>query len=111
MFDVIKIFFAEIMKQFSILPKGFHTDNVLEFLQTNLQDYCASKGILHQTSCIHTSQQNDVAERKHHHILDVTRTIMVEKQVPKYLWSHAVLTAVYLINRMSSTPIGRGDSS
>ena len=46
-FDVIKIFFAEIMNQFSILSKVFRTDNVLEFLQTNLQDYCSSKGILH----------------------------------------------------------------
>ena len=32
---------------------------------------------------------------------------MVEKQVSKYLWSNAVLTTTYLINRMPSTPLGR----
>ena len=65
LFEVIKKYFVEIMNQFSILSKVFRTDNALEFLQTNLQEYCSSKGILHQTSCAHTSQQNDVAERKH----------------------------------------------
>ena len=109
-FEVIKKYFAEIMNQFSILSKVFRIDNALEFLQTNLQEYCSSKGILHQTSCAYTSQQNGVAKRKHRHILDVTRSIMVEEQVPKYLWFDVVLTVVYLINRMPSTPIG-GSSS
>ena len=76
---LLRIFFAEIMNEFFILPKVFRIDNVLEFLQINLQEFYSSKGIVHQTSCAHTSQQNDVAECKHRHILDVTRTIMVEK--------------------------------
>ena len=105
-FEVIKNFFAEIMNQFSILPKIFRTDNALEFLQTNLQEFYSSKGIVPQTSCAHTFRQNGVAERKHRHILDVTRTIMVEKQVPKYLWSDVVLIVVYLINHMPSAPLG-----
>ena len=104
-FNVIKKKFYEIKNQFSILPKVFRTNNALEFLQTTLHDYCASNGILHQTSCAHTSQQNGVAERKYRHILDVACTIMFEKQVPKYLWSDAVLTATYLVNRMPSTPL------
>ena len=71
--DVIKKFFVEIINQFSASLKIFCTNNVLEFIQHNLQNYYTSLGILHQTSCAHTSQQNSVTERKHIHILDVTR--------------------------------------
>ena len=63
--DVVKKFFVEIINQFSTSPKVFHTDNALEFVQHDLQNYRASFGILHQTSYAHTCQQNDVAERKH----------------------------------------------
>jgi len=31
---------------------------------------------------------------------------MFQMNVPKYLWSEAVLTAAYLINRMSSRILG-----
>ena len=105
-FNVIQSYFAEIMNQFSPLPRVFRINNTLKFLQSDLQNYYTSKGILHQTSCAHTSQQNGVAKHKHRHILDVARIIMVEKQIPKYLWFDAVLTAVYLINQMPSAPLG-----
>ena len=54
--DVVKKFFVEIINQFSTSPKVFHTDNALEFVQRNLQNYCASLGILHQTFCAYTTQ-------------------------------------------------------
>ena len=83
--DVLKTFIIEIENQFTITPKCLHTDNAIEFVQSSIQSYCAFLGLIHQTTCPHTSQQNDVAERKHRHILDVTRTIMLQIYVPKYL--------------------------
>ena len=77
-----------------------------EFVQSSVQFYCASLGIIHQTTCPHTSQQKGVAERKHRHILDIMRIIMLLMHVSKHLWSDAVLKACYLINRMSSAPLG-----
>lgn len=41
-----------------------------------------------------------MVERKHGHILDVTRTIILQIHVPKYLWFEVVFTNSYLINRM-----------
>ena len=106
MVDVIRKFFTEIINQFSITPKIFCTDNTLNFVQQDVQNYCASLDVLHQTSCPRTSQQNNVVKQKHRHLLDVTRTIMLQMKVPKYLWSDAMLIASYLINRMPSTPPG-----
>ena len=106
--DVLKIFINEIKNQFAITPKCLCMDNALEFVQSSVQFYCASLEIIHQTIFLNTSQQNSVAERKHRHILDVMHTIMLLIHVPKYLWSDAVLTVFYLINRMPSTSL-RGE--
>ena len=59
-------------------------------------------GVLHQTSCPDTPPQNVAAERKNRHILEVARSLMYTMNVPKFLWSEAVMTATFLINRMPS---------
>ncbi|KAK4395806.1 Retrovirus-related Pol polyprotein from transposon RE2 [Sesamum angolense] len=71
---IITSFYNEIYTQFSVNIRILRTDNALEFVQKSVSDFCNSKGILHQTSCPYTSQQNGVAERKHRHLLDVART-------------------------------------
>jgi hypothetical protein len=57
-------------------------------------------GIIHQTTCVDTPQQNRVAEWKNRHLLEVTRSLMIDMHVPKSYWGDALLTAAYLINRM-----------
>ena len=61
--------------------------------------YFLEKGIVHQSSCVDTPQQNGLAERKNKHLLEVARSLHCTNQVPKYLWGEAVLTATYLTNR------------
>ncbi|KAA0031718.1 Beta-galactosidase [Cucumis melo var. makuwa] len=65
-------------------------------------EFLASKGIVHQNSCAYTPQQNGVAERKNQHLMEVARSLMLFTSLPSYLWGDAILTATYLINRMSS---------
>ncbi|KAL0370961.1 UNVERIFIED_CONTAM: Retrovirus-related Pol polyprotein from transposon RE2 [Sesamum angustifolium] len=81
----------------------------LSLSKKSVSDFCNSKGILHQTSCPYTSQQNGVAESKHRHLLDVARTIMTHMHVSQVILGDAVLTACYLINRMPSTVLN-GDT-
>ncbi|KAK4395750.1 Retrovirus-related Pol polyprotein from transposon RE1 [Sesamum angolense] len=106
---IITSFYNEIYTQFSVNIRILRTDNALEFVQKSVSDFCNSKGILHQTSCLYTSQQNDVAERKHRHLLDVARTLMTHMHVHKSYWGDVVLTACYLINRVPSTVLN-GDT-
>ncbi|XP_078447656.1 uncharacterized protein LOC144716399 [Wolffia australiana] len=102
----VRQFLQEISTQYSSTPKILRTDNALEFVQSALPDLCSSLGIIHQTTCPYTSQQNGVAERKHRHLLDMTRTLLIEMGVPHYLWSDALLTSAYLFNRLPSSPLG-----
>nr|GFB28835.1 ribonuclease H-like domain-containing protein [Tanacetum cinerariifolium] len=59
-----------------------------------------SKGIVHQTTCPHTPEQNGVAERKNRLLLEMTRSLIIESHVPKSFWPEALATATYLINRL-----------
>ena len=63
-------------------------------------------GIIHQSSYPHTPQKNGVVERKMRHLLEVTCALLFHMHVPKSYWSDAILTACYLINRMSSAILG-----
>ena len=56
-------------------------------------------GTVSQYSCLGTSQQNGRAERKHRHILDTVRTLLISSGCPERFWGEAALTAVYNINR------------
>ena len=55
-YDVIKIFFNEILIQFSTPLCVFCTDNALAYMQRDASLLCESQGILHHMSCPQTSQ-------------------------------------------------------
>lgn len=65
-----------------------------------MPQFYANHGIIHQTSCVETPQQNSKVERKHRHILEVTRALLFHSKLSNIFWSFAVSHAVYLINRM-----------
>lgn len=41
-----------------------------------------------------------MAERKNKHIVECSRALFIESQVPRTFWCEAVRTAIYLINRL-----------
>jgi len=89
--------------QFELKVKSICSYNGPEFHLTSL---LASKGILHQTSCVETPKKNGRVERKHQHILNVARALMFQSHFPTHFWSYAIKHVVYLINRVPSPIIG-----
>lgn len=87
-------------RQFNKDEKVVRSDNGTEF--TCLKSYFADNGILHETSCVGTPQQNGRVERKHRHILDVARALRFQAHLPITFLGECVLSAVYLINRTPS---------
>jgi transposase InsO family protein len=80
--------------------KVLRSDSGIEYTNMTMQDFLRSNDIVHQTTCVSIPEQNGVAERKNMHILEVTRCLLFEMNVLRYLWGEVAQTATYLINRM-----------
>ncbi|KAM0052455.1 putative RNA-directed DNA polymerase [Helianthus debilis subsp. tardiflorus] len=102
-FENLKYFYELVLTQFKKKVEMFRSDNGTEFINSQMNMFCKQKGIIHQTSCSYTPQQNGVVERKHRHLLNIARTLMFQSGLPLRFWSDCVLTAVYIINRLPSS--------
>ncbi|KAA0068166.1 Beta-galactosidase [Cucumis melo var. makuwa] len=100
--SIFQNFYHTIETQFYTKIAILRSHNGREFQNHNLNEFLASKGIVHQTSCAYTPQQNGVTERKNRHVVEVAHSLILSTSLPLYLWGDAILTAAQLINRMSS---------
>ncbi|XP_071676410.1 retrovirus-related Pol polyprotein from transposon TNT 1-94 isoform X2 [Lolium perenne] len=101
-----KDFFNMVRNQYGMNVKILRSDNGTEYVNGEFSNFLSTYGIIHQTTCVSTAEQNGVAERKNRHLLEVARALMFMMNVPKFLWGEAVKTAAYLINRMPSRVLG-----
>ncbi|CAH9110065.1 unnamed protein product [Cuscuta epithymum] len=94
-----------IENQFDKRVKCIRSDNGMEFQTNLLSEYYKRQGIILETSCTDTPQQNGVVERKQRHILEVARALRFQSGLPIDFWGECILTAVYIINRLPSQVI------
>ena len=86
-----------VARQFNTQVKTVCSDNGTKF--TCMKTYFCDHGIIHETSCTGTPQQNGRVERKHRHILNVGHALRFQAQFPIQFWGECALAACYLINR------------
>ena len=113
--DAFKIFKAEVEnqcgKQIHIVRYdrggeyyGRYTENgqapgpFAKFLQEH--------GIIAQHTMPGSPDQNGVAERRNRTLVDMVRSMLSNSNLPQFLWTDALKTAVYILNRV---PIMKGD--
>jgi hypothetical protein len=97
---LIPRFFKMVEKQFQTHIQKFQSDNAREFFNSHTNNFFKDLGVLQQSSCAYTPQQNGVVERKHRHLLNVARALHFQSNLPLDFWGDFVLTATYLINRL-----------
>lgn len=81
--------------------KIFRSDRGGEFVNRSLSSFFDAWGLSHQKSCPYTPEQNDVAERKHLHIVQTALSLISKSSVRLKFWYYAFSTTVFLTNRMT----------
>ena len=80
--QLVRNFCTMVQTQFNTKVKTLRSDNGSEFVSNPMKSFYGEQGIIHETSCIETPQQNGRVERKHRHILNVARALCFEAHLP-----------------------------
>ena len=86
--------------------KILKSDRGGEYVSNDFSELYAKFGIIHQTTASHTPQQNGIAERKNRTLKEMVNSMLVSSGAPQNLWGEALLTANYILNRVSHKKLG-----
>lgn len=102
----IEMFCNFVSTQFNEVVKTLRTDNAPEFADVNCKNFYHTRGIVHQTSCVHRPQQNARVERRHRQILEIARALRFQAGINLSFWGDCVMTAAHIMNRLPCSAIG-----
>jgi transposase InsO family protein len=108
-YQAYRNFHSMVQTEFSTEIKVLRSDLGGEYSLGEFIEFLASHGTIHQSSCTDTPTQNGRAERKHRHLLNTDRSLLLSSSVPAVFWGEAVLIVAYLLNRMP-TPLLSGST-
>ena len=100
-----KLFKALVEKETGLSIKCLRTDRGGEFTSDEFKEFCKMNGIKRQLTAAYTPQQNGVAERKNRTVMNMVRSLLVEKNVPRKFWAEAVNWALYVLNRCPTSSV------
>ena len=86
-------------KEMGAFIRCLHTDRGGEFMSLEFNNFCRVNGISRQLTAAFTPQQNGVAERRNRTIMNMVRSMLSEKQIPKRFWPEAANWTVHVLNR------------
>jgi transposase InsO family protein len=104
-FIIFKKFKAFVEKQSGRFIKMLRSDRGKEYTSNEFQKFCEDEGVERQLTVGYTPQQNGVSERKNQTVMEMAKSMLFEKGLPKAFWPEAVNTAVYLMNRCPTKAI------
>ena len=106
-FTMFKKFRALVENQTGRKIKKLRTDNGLEFVESDFDEFCAINGIARHKTLVGKPQQNGVAERINRTLLEKARCMLSNAGLwdRKGFWAEAISTACYLVNRSPHTSL------
>lgn len=98
-FEKFQEYEAEVLAKFGTKISLLTTDNRGEYESNEMITFCKRKGIKKVETIPYTPQQNGVAERFNRTLIEKVCAIIIESDVPKYLWGEAIYAATHVVNR------------
>lgn len=82
-------------------------DNGREYVDNDFTDFCAKESIRSEWTTPYNQKQNGVAESKNKTIVEATRAMMYDQDMPKFLWAEACNITVYVQNMTPHQALGK----
>lgn len=112
--DVLEVFITEVERQLDRKVKIVRSDRGGEYYGRYdelgqhpgpFAKLLEKRGICAEYTMPGTPQQNGVAERRNRTLMDMVRSMLSYSTVPISLWSEALKTAMYILNRVPSKAV------
>ncbi|GAU43961.1 hypothetical protein TSUD_283880 [Trifolium subterraneum] len=104
-FETFRNFKAMVELKSGCVIQMLRTDRGGEFTSNAFNEFCKSKGIKRQLTTAYTPQQNGVSERKNRTLLNIVRSMLACRNVPKSFWPEALKWAAYVMNRSPTSSV------
>jgi len=85
------LFKVLVEKEYGCLIKCMRSDRGEEYTSIEFNDFCSSNGIRRQLTTAYTPQQNGVSERKNRTLMNMVRSMLAARDVPKVFWPEAAV--------------------
>jgi hypothetical protein len=82
-FTAFKLFKNHVEKEIGLCIYNLRTDRGGEFISQEFADFCNEHGIRRQLTAAYSPQQNGVSERKNRTIMNMVRSMLSAKKIPK----------------------------
>ena len=106
--DAFKVFKAEVENQYGKQKQKVRSDRGGEYYGRYTENgqapgpfakFLQKHEIVAQHTMPGSSDQNGVAERRNRTLVDMVQSMLSNSNIPKFLWTDALKTAVYILNR------------
>ena len=87
------------------------TDNGGEFHNATINKLLLEERVIPERTSPYSPHQNGIAERSNRFICELAVAIMLDANVPAYLWPYAIAYVVYVTNRMPNKALGLTSSA
>lgn len=105
-FHQFKMFKKRVETETGKVMKCLRTDRGGEYLSQEFTDFCNEQGIRRQLTIAYTPQQNGIAKRKNRTVMNMVRSMLTTRKVPRVFWPEAVSWTFYVLNRCPTHTCG-----
>jgi transposase InsO family protein len=95
--EVLKKFLKRAQHEFDAKVKKIRSDYITEFKNTKVKDFL-DKEVIKHVLAPYTPQQNGMAERKNHTLIEMARIMLDEYRISDRFWTEAINTTCHTTN-------------
>nr|GEU80123.1 hypothetical protein [Tanacetum cinerariifolium] len=97
-FETFKVFQKEVDNQLGKTIKSLRSDRGGEYMSQEFLDHLKDHRIIAHRTPPYTPQHNGVSERRNRTLLDMVRSMMSQKTLPKFFWDYTLEIVAHILN-------------